>query len=410
MWKERYTVLFILFITWVVSYLDRMVMTVAIPYIAIDFNLSPMAMGVVISTFFAGYALFQIPGGILADKFGARKVMASGIAWWSIFTFGTGLVNSLQPMLLLRFFFGVGEGIFPASSWKTIANWFPVKERATANGFMMSSNFLGPALAPLFVVAVMSAWGWRSVFYSLIVPGILITLLIWFFVKDNPQESARVSAQELAEIRGNEPVGSAVVSNTITFSDVLKSRVAWQCFLTWFCFDITFWGFMSWIPTYLIKERGFEMVKMGITASVPFFAGTIGLILGGYISDKLFRNNRKLLVVIGNLLGAFFLYITYSASTDTILPIMTLAGLFIGIAFGAIWGLPMNVMPKEVMGAASGFINMAGQIAGFISPMVIGYLVQVSGNFQSAFLFLVAGATFSAIVAATIQQKKTVSE
>lgn len=409
MWKQRYSVLAILFITWVVSYLDRMVMTVAIPYIATDFNLSPVAMGIVLSTFFAGYAIFQIPGGMLADKFGPRKVMTAGIAWWTIFTFITGMAKSLSPMLFIRFLFGVGEGVFPGSSWKTIANWFPVKERTTANGFMMSSNFLGPAIAPLFVVAVMAAWGWRAVFYSLLVPGVLIVLLLWFFVKDTPEQSSLVSSNELAEIRGNEPAAFVASGKKATFADIIKSPIAWQCFLTWFAYDITFWGFMSWVPTYLVKERGYEMIKMGITASVPFFAGTLGLILGGYLSDKFFKNNRKVLVVITNLLGASFLYATYYAVNNDILTCMTFAGLFIGMAFGSIWGLPMNVMPKEVMGAASGFINMAGQIAGFISPMVIGYLVQASGNFQSAFMFLIAGSLASAAVASTIRQKKDVN-
>lgn len=406
MWKERYTILAILFITWVVSYIDRMVMTVAIPYIAADFNLSPVAMGVVLSTFFAGYAIFQIPGGMLADKFGPRKVMTAGITWWTIFTVITGMAKSLHPMLFIRFFFGVGEGVFPGSSWKTIANWFPVKERTTANAFMMSSNFLGPAIAPLFVVAVMATWGWRTVFYSLLVPGAVIILLLWFFVKDTPEESPRISSQELEEIKGSEPVALGATGKKATFADVIKSPIAWQCFLTWFAYDITFWGFMSWVPTFLVKERGYEMVKMGITASIPFFVGTLGLILGGYVSDKFFKNNRKVLVVITNLLGAVFLYATYSASASSILAYMTLTGLFIGMAFGAIWGLPMNVMPKEIMGSASGFINMAGQIAGFISPMVIGYLVQVSGNFQSAFMFLIAGSVASALIASTIRQRK----
>lgn len=405
--KQRHIVLVLLFFGWVISYLDRMVMTVAIPYIATDFNLSPVAMGVVLSTFFAGYALFQIPGGMLADKFGPRKVMVTGLAWWSVFTAFTGAATSLGQMVIIRLLFGIGEGVFPASSWKTIANWFPVKERATANGFMMSSNFLGPAIAPLFVVAIMASWGWREVFYVLLFPGLIIAVLMWIFVKDSPEKSDRISRQELAEIQSVEPVSLSAGGKKVTFGDVLKSKIAWQCFLTWFSYDITFWGFMSWVPTYLIKERGMTMIKMGITASIPFFAGMAGLILGGYISDKFFKNNRKILVIVTDLLGALFLYTTYYSSADSIMFNMILAGFFIGMAFGAIWGLPMNVMPKEVMGSASGFINMAGQIAGFISPIVIGFLVQASGgNFETAFFFLIGGSVLSAIVAATIKQEK----
>lgn len=146
--KKRHVILMILFLGWVVSYLDRMVMTLAIPYIAQDFNLSPVQVGAVISAFFFGYAIFQIPGGILADKYGPRKVMVTGISWWTVFAVLTGFMNSLSPMLVVRALFGIGEGVFPAASWKMIANWFPTKERSTANGIMMSSNFFGPAVAP----------------------------------------------------------------------------------------------------------------------------------------------------------------------------------------------------------------------------------------------------------------------
>lgn len=199
-WKSRNTVIIILFIVWVTAYLDRMVMATAIPYIAEEFGLTPVSMGVVMSAFFVGYAICQIPGGLLADKFGAQKVMFTGIAWWSAFTVFTGMATSLLNMLILRVSFGVGEGIFPAASYRTVANWFPTKERGSATGIMLSSNSFGPALAPLFVVAVMAAWGWRAVFYSLIIPGILMCFLIWKFVPDNPAKSKHITQEELAEI------------------------------------------------------------------------------------------------------------------------------------------------------------------------------------------------------------------
>ena len=200
-WKARHTVLALLFTTWIVSYIDRMVMAVSIPYIAKDFHLSPVEMGVVMSAFFLGYAACQIPGGILADKLGARKIMTGAIVWWSFFTFFTGMVGSLTSMLGIRVAFGVGEGMFPGGSWKSISNWFPVKERSTANAIMLSSNALGPALAPFFVVAVIATWGWRAVFMSLFVPGLIVSLLIWIYIKDHPQDSKHVGPQELAEIQ-----------------------------------------------------------------------------------------------------------------------------------------------------------------------------------------------------------------
>jgi sugar phosphate permease len=383
-------------------------MSVAIPYIAKDFDLSPVVMGVVMSVFFAGYALCQIPGGMLADRFGSRRVMTSALVWWSAFTTFTGMASSLTSMLLIRVGFGIGEGVFPGGSWKSIAVWFPVKERATANAFMLSSNSLGPALAPLFVVAIMAAWGWRAVFYSLFIPGLLVSLLIWIFVTDKPAESKRVSVEELAEIQQVEPIIETSSAAKVGFFDIIKVPVVWQCFIIWFAFDITLWGFMSWLPTYLVKVRGFELVKMGIVASLPFFAGTIGLIVGGWISDKYFANHRKTPLITSQLLGALFLYMTYTvASADMAIIYQTLAGGFLFMAMGAFWALPMNTIPKSVMGVSSSFINTAGQIAGFLSPIIIGYLVQASGgSFDTAFMFLIAGALVSSLVATTVVEKQ----
>lgn len=408
--KKRNIILGILFFAWTVAYMDRMVMTVAIPYIAKDFNLTPLAMGVVMSSFFAGYALFQIPGGLLADKFGSRKVMAGAIAWWSVFTAFTGMAASLTSMLFIRFIFGIGEACFPGGSWKTIANWFPKKERATANAVMMSSNALGPAIAPLFVVGIMAAFSWRSVFYFLFIPGILVVCLVWFVIKDNPAESKLISPEELKVIQDGvevEQIEQTEETKKLNLKDVLKLPVVWKIFFMWFTFDITFWGFSSWMPTYLVNARGFDLVKMGITASLPFFAGTVGVILGGYLSDKFFVGKRRNLIIGAELLTALSLYLTYSTSAEGMAMVaLTASGFFVCIAFGAIWALPMNILPPEVMGGSSAFINFAGQIAGFISPIVMGLLVQLSGGkFVTAFIFIIAGILLSAAIAFTVSEK-----
>lgn len=164
-WKHRYTTIAIVFVVWFLSMTDRMVMATALPYIAKDFGLSPMAMGSVLSAFFFGYFLFQIPGGMLADKFGARNVLSAAVVFWSICTFLTGTAGSLVSLIAIRVLFGVGEGTAPAATWKVIANWVPMKERGIANGIMMASNSLGPAVAPLLVVMFMSAWGMAQRFF-----------------------------------------------------------------------------------------------------------------------------------------------------------------------------------------------------------------------------------------------------
>lgn len=414
-WKHRNTVITILFLIWVTAYLDRMVMATAIPYISDEFGLTPLAMGGVMSAFFFGYALCQIPGGLLADRFGAQKVMLTGITWWSAFTAITGMATSLVNMLLIRVAFGIGEGIFPAASYRTVANWFPSKERGSATGIMLSSNSFGPALAPLFVVAVMAAWGWRAVFYSLLIPGILMVFLIWKYIPDLPSECKHVSKEELAEINEDTDHIDEVAANAgekLSFWSVIKVSAVWQTFLSFFFFDIALWGFLSWLPSYLVKSRGFEMTKMGITASMPFFAGTAGVILFGWLSDRYFKNNRKVPVIVAQIPGAVFLYFTYTvADANTAIINETFAGFFLFGAFGALMALPMGSISRGIIGRAMGFINTAGQIAGFLAPILLGYLIQISGgSFDTSFMCLIGSVVISCLIAFLIKEKGTAAE
>ena len=402
--KARHSVLSILFATWIVSSVDRMAMSVALPYIATDFHLNALESGLLLSAFFAGYSISQIPGGMLADVFGVKRVATAAMLWWSIFTAITGVVGSFGHMLVARFVFGLGEGVFPACAFKTIAVWFPRRERATANAVMLASNPLGAALSPLIVVAIMAAWGWRTVFLVLLVPGLLIAFLFWRFVPDSPSASGRVTPQERNEIEGEDEPGETLAGRA-SFVDVLKEPSILKYFLVLFAFDIAFWGFTAWLPTYLVKARGFSMVQMGITASLPFFAGTVGSVLGGWISDRYFKHDRRIPIVATQLISALFLYLTFTAKSVVMMVIcQTIAGFFLMTFFSTFWALPMNTVPKALMGMASGLINMAGQIAAFVSPLLLGVIVQATGgSFDLSFLLLIAALVLSSAIVMTIK-------
>lgn len=412
MWKKRYSAITIVFMVWLLSYMDRMVMATAIPYVAKEFDLSPVAMGAVLSSFFAGYFLCQIPGGILADKFGARRVMAFAVLWWSVFTAVTGAVGSLMSMIYVRFVFGIGEGIAPAATWKALAIWTPMKDRGMANGLMMASNALGPALAPLFVVAVMQAWGWRAVFYSLLIPGVLLALWIWYSLPDKPADKKGITPEELAELEENKAeLGTANTASNMSFWNVISESAVWKSFLILFFSNISVWGFTSWLPSYLVKARGFELTKLGFAASIPFFAGTVGFVLGGWLIDKPFKNNKKIPLIFNQIMGAIFLYMTYTVqSLDMLIVYQTIACFFLFTATGVIFGLPMSAISKEIAGRAMGIVNTGGQLAGFLSPIIVGYLVQSSGaagtNFDSAFQFFIVATLCSALVGFTFKQRK----
>lgn len=406
-WRGRHTVLSILFATSIVAFMDRMVMSVAIPYIAADFKLTPWESGLVLGSFFASYSISQIPGGILADIFGVRKVATLALMWWSAFTAITGLAHSFIQIVLTRFVFGLGEGVFPACAFKTIAVWFPRAERATANAIKFAAGPLGSALSPLVVVWIMSNWGWRTVFLLLFVPGFLFALLFWAFVKDRPSESSLVSAEELLEIEGNDDNVTETSSKRVNLRAALREPQIIRYFVALFSFDVAYWGFSTWLPSYLVQARGFTMVQMGMAASLPFLLGTLGSILGGVLSDRYFRNARLIPICGAQLLAASLLYIMFiSTSTIVLIVAQTLAGFWLNFFFTSFWALPMSTVPKHRMGVVSGVINMAGQIAAFVSPVAIGYLVGMTGGgFGATFSLLIMSIIISFAVVLTLPRK-----
>jgi len=371
-------------------------MSAAIPFIAKDLNLTALQSGVVMSVFFAGYAIAQVPGGMLADRFGVRRVTAVAMLWWSGFAAVTGAATSLGFMLVARFLFGLGEGVYPASAFKAVAVWFPAKERATANAIKLASTPLGGALAPILVVAIMSFGTWRTVFYALLIPGVIIALLFWLVVRDHPSKSPSVTPEELAEIEGDDAAATSAEPR-VGFLAALKEPGMLGYFLVLFTFNIGNWGFTGWLPTYLVKVRGFSPMQMGVAASLPFFAATVGCLIGGWVSDRFFRNNRRLPIIATQLAAAFFLYLTYaSTSTAMLVVCQTLTGFFLSVFSSTFWALPITTVPRSLMGVVTGLINMAGQIAAFVSPIIVGYLVGASGgSFGSAFALLVGSILIS---------------
>ena len=410
-WKVRHTILSIIWAGWLFSFLDRMVISIALPFIGKDLNIDATMQGAILSAFFAGYALFQIPGGMLADKFGPRKVMAIAITWFSVFTTVTGFVSSYSMMLFARCVFGIGEGCFPGASWKMIATYFPPKERATATAIQSSVNTLGPAVASLVAAGIIASFGWRPVFIYLGFPGLLIAAAMWFYFRDNPADHPKMTKEELNELSldqgksGNETGNSGLM----TFKQFLTKPILWQMVLIWFLFDITFWGFVSWLPSYLMKVRGFSLLKTGIYGSLPFFVGTVGMLIGGFLSDR-FKGKRKWLFIPNTLIASFFLYMTYSVvSPDMAVVYQCVAALFMFIAFAAFWGLVVDSIPPAIMGSSSGTVNFGGQVAGFISPFVMGYLIDINGgSFDMAFIFLIVAAIASTIVALTVKNSDTI--
>lgn len=405
-WKVRYGILLLIWLGWLMSFLDRMVMSISLPFIGQDMNINATTQGLIISAFFAGYALFQIPGGMLADRFGSRKVMSIAIAWWSVFTSLTGMALSFPIMLIVRFLFGVGEGCFPAASWKTISTYFPPKEKGRATAIQSSVNTLGPALASIVAAGIIAAFGWKMVFIILGIPGLAIAALIYWYCHDDPKDHPSITGAELEENAENRAIAAAP---KVPISKLLSLGILWQLAAVWFLFDITFWGFSSWLPSYLMKVRGFSLMKTGVTAAIPFLFGTAGTLVGGYLSDK-FSSMRKWFYVLAAVISAFFLYMTFTVeSADSAVMYQCISSFFMFLAMGLFWGLLMDQIPPNIMGGASGIVNFGGQAAGFISPFAMGFLIdQSGGSFDSAFIFMIAALVASAVMTLTLKAKGSI--
>ena len=380
----------VLMTCYLVAWLDRMAINMAVPFMAKDLSVGADKIGWILSAFFAGYALFQIPGGLLADKIGPRKVILIALAWWTVFTCLTGVVSGLAMLLVTRFLFGVGEGLFPASVWKVIGQWFTKRNRATANALVLSSIAIGPAVTPLLLAPVLKTYGWRSAFYLLGAIGLVALLLAYRFIHDSVASYPRAAAEEIAQHRADVDleVAQQRASNGTepgSFRELLRSRSVWALFFTALAGNITMYGWLNWLPSYLMKVKGLDLKGMALAASLPFAFGAIGCMTSGWVSDRWFRGRRKVLVLACQVLGGLALFgFTRVADATGFMVMQCIAGLLLFMAVGAIWAMPMVLLPPKLMGSGSGFINMGGQIGGFLTNIIIGYVITWSGNSYAA--------------------------
>ncbi|MBT2698981.1 MFS transporter [Bacillus sp. ISL-40] len=385
--KKRHMILALLFLGWCLSYLDRMAMNVGIVEIAKEFNLSPSVMGVVLSSFFAGYALMQLPGGWLADKFGSRKVIAMAILFWSLFTVLTGMAWSLMSMIIIRFMFGLGEGGYPAASSKAIADVFPKEERTGAQTIMMSSNSLGGVIAPLIATPLLVWIGWQNLFISIGILGVLVAALLWYYLSPKNMQ---------IEIVDKETVGKA------SFKDVLKIRTSWQLAIMWFGVSTVVWGLISWMPPYLVDVRGLDLMSMGMLTSIPALAGAVGVIIGGQLIKSFLSGKEKYLAIVSLIIMIVSLYLLFNApSVSLVITYQAICMFFHGPLVATIFSLPHKIFPKNVIGSTFGMINLGGMIGAFLAPMVMGYLIEVfNGLYVSAFMYIIVCAVLGIFAAA----------
>jgi sugar phosphate permease len=382
----RWLVLFLLCLMYLITYMDRVNISATAPLISKEFGFNKITMGIIFSAFAWAYALFQVPGGWLGDRFGPRGVLGIIVAYWSAMTALTARATGLVSFWIIRFLFGVGEaGAFPTAT-RAMQLWFPKEERGIVQGITHSASRLGAAIAPPITVAIMVAYGWRMVFYVFGFIGLAWSILFFLVYSNMPEEHKRVNRAELAHIRGVNETGDIQQVHiqekpTVPWSVLLKHPNMWAIMGAYFTYVYCLWIFLSWLPSYLVDYRHFSLLKMGYFASLPLFAGVVGDTAGGWVTDLLLVKTknvklaRRSVAIVGMLgCGAFILPAAVTANSYTAVYCLTGAMFFLECIIGPAWAVPMDV-GGEYSGTVSGMMNMAGNIGGALSPTVFGFLV-----------------------------------
>jgi ACS family D-galactonate transporter-like MFS transporter len=387
------------------NYLDRTVLGIAAPSLSRELGLTPAMMGIAFSAFSWSYALLQIPGGIFLDRFGTRVTYCIALVGWSAFTALMGVVNSLTALVAMRIGVGTFEApCFPANS-RILASWFPQHERARANSIYSVGMYAGIGFfsVPLFYIT--QTFGWRGLFF--LVGGIGIVFgVIWWMAYRDPSQSRRVNDAELRYIEaggGGEFKGERVKFEWRQIAALLRYRQIVGASLGQFGGNSTLVFFLTWFPTYLVSARGMSYLNAGVMASVPYIAASLGVLAGGFVSDTLLKRTgsanlaRKLPVVSGLLLASTIVAANYVPAEDnaTVIAILSLA--FFGQGMSNLgWTIISDVAPKKVIGLTAGIFNFSTNLAGIVTPIVIGIFFGMTGSFVGPLIYIGAVALLGA--------------
>lgn len=300
-------------------------------------------------------------------------------------------------MLVLRVLFGMAEGPICASANKMINGWFPKKQAATAVGFLSAGSPLGGAVAGPIVGYLALAFGWRPAFMIIFAIGI-VWMIAWFFIAANsPEKHKKVSQEELKLINKmkEEEVALETIENQTTHSlgYYLKQPIILVTAFAFFCYNYILFFFLSWFPSYLVQQHHLDIKQMSLTTMIPWIVGFVGLALGGYISDKIFKLtgrlllSRKIVLVVCLLMAAICVGLAGTVSSVVPAVLLMSVSIFFLYVTGAIyWAIIQDVVHKSRVGGASGFIHLIGSVSGIVGPIVTGYIVQSTGKFDSAFV------------------------
>ena len=400
--KSKNVILTMLVILGMVTFLDRINISVAGSSIMHDLQLSPSQWGWVQSAFILSYGLMQIPMGALGDRFGHRKILSLIVLWWSLFTAFTGLAGGLASLLVIRFMFGIGEAGSSPCSTGVISRWFEKGEVGKAQGYVWAASRLGGALTPFVVIPVMLWVGWRAAFYLLGALGIVWAAVWYWYYRPSPQPLPPVttpSSPPLAHPEGGRGWGW------------VSSSQFWLLCGMYFFYAFGSWFFFSWFPTFMELGRGFEKSELTYAVAVPFVMSMVGNIAGGHLTDRL---SQKFGIKVGRkALGSSSLAVSAICMfLAAFIPGKMAVFVFLSLCFGifdlmlpSAWALCID-LGRQHAGTLSGAMNTAGNIGGFCCGILFGQLVEYSGNYNLPLYMIAVMLIISAVLFAFINPEK----
>jgi sugar phosphate permease len=399
--RVRHTVLGLVVMVYFITYLDRVLLSNALPVIQKQFGFSIGTLGLILGCYNWAYAIFQIPGGWFGDRVGPRIALASVVIWWSFFTFITGFSMSVTMLMVCLFLIGMGEaGAFPISN-RALSRWMLPTERGMAQGTTHAGSRLAGAAAPVLVATLIAAYGWHVPFFAFAGVGVVWAAVWLFYYRDVPREHASVNEAEREKIEA--ALGKPKARQPIPWKLILSSRQMWTLAAMYFCYGYCLNMFLAWYPKYLDAARGYTLAEMGFFASLPLAAGVVGDILGGVISDAIIHRTGRIKFARQSVAITGFLIVAVCVPLAVFEPDRYLSAALFGCAVfgmelvvGNAWAVTLDI-GGSFAGSCSAVMNFAGNIGGAIVATATGFIVKAYG-WDAAFYVVVVFAILGAIL------------
>jgi MFS family permease len=397
-------ILGILCLMYLMMYIDRVNIATVAPRMTADLGLSNTQFGLAISAFSYPYALFQLIGGWVSDRFGPRRALVLSGLVVCVATVCTGLVGGLGSLMAARVVLGFGEGSAFPTATRALSVWMPRARWGFAQGITHSASRLGNALTPPLVAGMLAYTSWRGSFLVLGLFGLVWVVLWWFVFRDDPRKHSKITADQLAQLP---PAAAQDSDGNVAAVPWLKlARRMLPVTAVDFCYGWTLWVFLTWMPSFFFKSFHLDLKHSALFSSGVLLGGVIGDTAGGYISDWLYRRTgslqvaRRNLIIVG-MLGAFCFFMPVVLTHDLTTVAICLSGacFFSELVVAPIWSVPMDIAPHYA-GSASGMMNFGFGLAGIVSPVVFGGLLDLTGSWAVPFygsiglLFVGAGLSF----------------